>query len=83
MPNDDDRELSFWEKAVWLTFNHWEGEIWEAIHKAKTLFANLIDMVNITQAPNDSYMKNTLRWMAIRSCMMAQMAVVKFITWKD
>lgn len=80
----EEKELSFWEKAVGLTFNHWEGEIFEKINKTKTLFAELIDLVNLNwDMQNWTYMSNLLRGMATKSCITAQMAVVKFITWKD
>lgn len=81
MSTDLKRELTFWEKAVGLTFN--PGWM-ESVNKAKQLFAEVIDMVNEWPvSSDDSYMKNTLKGMAIRSCITAQMAVVKFLTWKD
>lgn len=78
------REMTVWEKAVWLTFNHWEGKIGEDIHTVKTAFAGLIDLIEgWPVSSEDSYLKKAIKDMALKSCMAAQMAVVKFITWKD
>lgn len=74
------KELSFWEKAVGYTFN---PSGYSKVYQAKRLFATLIDLVNPEDAPNGTYMGNLLKWMATRSCITAQMAVVKFLTWKD
>lgn len=86
MPEEIESELTFWEKAVWLKFNpSWDDKVGQA----KKAFANLIDLVQFSNenkksaTERDSYMMNTLRGMAIRSCITAQMAVVKFLTWKD
>ena len=76
--NQVDRELTFGEKAVGLTFNP-SGD--DKVGQTKKSFANLIDTVN--DIPAESYLANTFKGMAIRSCVAAQMAVVKFITWKD
>lgn len=77
-----ERNLTFWEQAVGLTFNPWGLE---SVNRVKKLFAELIDIANDSNkdSDRDSYMKATLRGMAIRSCIAAQMAVVKLITWKD
>lgn len=79
--SENARELTFWEQAVWITFNpSWNKNV----DKTKKMFAEIIDMINNT---NDSvwkgYLWHTCRWMAIRACIEAQMAVVKFITFKE
>lgn len=87
MPEDnsqEEREMTFGEKAVWLTFNHATWELWKSVHSVKKSFAAVIDLINTIGAWQEAtYMSNTLRWMATRACISAQMAVVKYITWKD
>lgn len=83
MTKDASRELTFWEKSVCLTFNHGEGEIGEKIDTVKKAFAWVIDLIKKQSDESDtSYMSNTLYQMAFSTCIAAQMAVVKFITWK-
>lgn len=82
MSNDEpsEKELSFWEKAVGLSFNpFWDDKVLNV----KRLFASVIDVIDYEEGKNNSYMKNILKGIAIRSCITAQMAVVKFLTWKD
>jgi len=76
---------TFGEKAVWKSFNPSKDSKVDAV---KSAFATIIDMIHEHDMlddleQRDSYMKNTLRWMAIRACITAQMACVKFLTWKD
>lgn len=70
--------LTFGQKAVGLTFNP-SGD--EVVHKTKQVFAELIDMVE--EIKTQTYLGNTFKGMAIRSLVSSQMAVVKFITWRD
>jgi len=75
------KEATFWEKAVGYTFNP-SGD--SKVYQVKRLFASLIDLIYDAQSTEKpSYLANTLYWMALRSCITAQMAVVKFLTWKD
>lgn len=79
-------ELTFGQKAVGLTFNHAEGELAEKVTKVKQSFADVIDLIGDPTLPTDtkpSWMYNILRTAAINSCITAQMAVVKWLTWKD
>lgn len=71
-------ELTFGQKAVGLTFNP-SGN--EKVDKVKQSFADIIDMIEDITAL--SYLGNTLKGMAIRACIKAQMAVVKYITFKE
>jgi hypothetical protein len=70
--------LTFGQKAVGLTFNP-SGNV--KVDNVKRKFAEIIDMVeDITVS---SYLGNTLKGMAIRACIAAQMSVVKYLTYKD
>ena len=71
-------ELTFGQKAVGLTFNP-SGD--ELVNKVKQSFADLIDIANGVET--SSYLGNTLKGMAIRGCIEAQMALVKLITYKE
>lgn len=77
------KELTYGEKLVGLSFNHAEGETHDAVHEAKTLCAQLIDMIEDRRNPNDSRVKNSLTTAASMAVLAAQMAVVKVLTWKD
>lgn len=90
----EERELTFGEKAVGLTFNHGEGEIFEHVDSAKKICASAIDMMKeIMDRSNDgdnskyplgsSKERGALSMIAIRKMQDAQMAMVKAITWKD
>jgi hypothetical protein len=77
------KEKTFWEKAVGYTFNpSWDSKVYQA----KRLFATVIDLIHDYDNEYEwqrSYLRNLFSWAAIRSCITAQMAVVKFLTWKD
>ena len=88
----DERELSYGEKAVGLTFNHAEGEVAEHVDSAKKTCAAAIDMMDTIRSRSDegteyplgaSPERKALATIAIRSLQAAQMAMVKAITWKD
>ena len=76
-------EKTYGQKLVGLDFNHAEGQTHDVVHAVKLAFAELIDTVNDQRTPNDSHIKNTLSTFAVTSCLAAQMAVVKVLTWKD
>ena len=83
-------ELTFGQKAVGLTFNHAEGELNKKVHTAKQLNADLIDLIEnhknqITDNGNasSSWIFNVFRTTAFNAVIAAQMAVVKFLTWKE
>lgn len=87
-----ERELSYGEKAVGLTFNHAEGEIADHVNSAKTICAGAIDMMDMIRSRSDegaeyplgaSGERKALSTIAIRKLQDAQMAMVKAITWKD
>mgnify|MGYP003475823771 CR=1 FL=1 len=79
------KELTFGEKAVGLTFNHAEGELNQKVHTAKAAFAAVIDSIGdpSLEVTRPSWMYSVLRTAAINACIAAQMAVVKWLTWKD
>ncbi len=87
-----DRDLTYGEKAVGLTFNHGEGEVHNHINSAKTICASAIDMMHTLRGRSveggdyslgESSERIALATIAIRSLQAAQMAMVKAITWKD
>lgn len=71
-------EPTFGEIAVGLSFN---PSNLSDVDKVKRAFADLIDMCN--NISTFTYLGNTLKGMAIRACIEAQMAVVKLITFKE
>jgi hypothetical protein len=86
MENQTERELTFGEKAVGLTFNP-SGD--EKVNKAKRLMADAIDLlkdVEIEKTKNGNQMtsweSNVFRTNAFNKIVDAQMALVKYITWK-
>lgn len=80
------QELSTGQKAVGLTFNP-SGD--EKVIKAKQLMADAIDILENTHNQVDensqpnSWIKNVLRTAAFNAIIAAQMALVKYLTWKD
>ena len=81
------KELTFGQKAVGITFN--PGGL-EFVNQAKQLSADLIDLIetkyNELTTNSDvrpSWTTNVLRTAAFNAIITAQMAVVKFLTWKD
>lgn len=71
-------EQTFGQKAVGLSFNPSNDS---TVDKVKQTFADVIDLVENIEGK--SYLGNTLKGMAIRACIAAQMAVVKIITFKE
>ncbi len=77
--------MTFGEKAVGLTFNP-SGD--EGVNKAKKLSADLIDLLNEyknvkTQYGILSWTTNVLFTAAFNAIVAAQMAAVKYITFKE
>ncbi len=75
--------LTFGQKAVGLTFNHGEGEIFTQIQEAKQTCANAIDQMDALRENSTSSEFRALSTIAIRKLQSAQMDMVKAITWKD
>lgn len=81
----NDRELTYGEKAVGLTFNP-SGD--PQVHLIKAAYASIIDQLNdfrnsrISEALKDSSERNRLASVAITSAQEAQMWAVKALTWK-
>lgn len=74
------RTLTFGEKAVGLTFNP-SGD--SRVHRAKTLCAELIDMLDLPPETPSSWVSSVFRTAAFNAIIAAQMAVVKYLTWKE
>ncbi len=70
--DEENRELTFGEKVVGLTFNPFGDD---NVTKAKQLMAEVIDLV--------TEKGQGFNQLAIDQLMLAQMAAVKSLTWKD
>lgn len=93
---EENKELTFGQKAVGLKFNLSEDV---TVTKVKQLSAELIDLVEAKrqedldkadfltgetrQVHQQSWLSNVFRTAAFNAIIAAQMAVVKFLTWKD
>lgn len=73
-------ELSFGQKAVWLTFNPGGSD---EVNKFKQIMAVLIDDMNDLRNKTKSQETKRLCSVAITELQWAQMWGVKAITWKD
>ena len=71
-------EPTFGELAVGLSFN---PSALPEVDRVKSSFAQIIDLCN--DVSTFTYLGNTLKGMAIRACIEAQMCVVKLITFKE
>jgi hypothetical protein len=76
------KELTFGQKLVGLSFNP-SGD--DRVGNVKQLFADAIDVIGDPFVDDEkrSYSYNIIRTTAINTCWAAQMAVVKFLTWRD
>ena len=83
---DGVRPQTFGEKAVGITFNP-SGS--DEVHEAKMLAAKQIDLLEkvhiklTNDSANTTWVRNVLRTQAFNALISAQMAVVKYLTWKD
>jgi hypothetical protein len=84
--NEKQRELTLGEKAVGLTFNP-SGD--DKVNKAKQLMADALDLLQQAELEKSDYGKvmqsweaNVFRTNAFNKIVDAQMALVKYITWK-
>lgn len=76
----DNRELTFGEKAVGLTFN--PSGI-EGVDDCKRFYANIIDQLDTLRSKTKSNEVKRLASKAITEAQTAQMWSVKALTWKD
>ena len=79
----EEKELTFGQRAVGLTFNHGEGEIFEAIDLAKKTCGYAIDQMKAIMDTEGRSERAALATIAYRKLQSAQMDMVKAITWKD
>ena len=83
---DGVRPQTFGEKAVGITFNP-SGS--DEVHEAKMLAAKQIDLLEkvhiklTNDSANTTWVRNVLRTQAFNLLVSAQMALVKYLTWKD
>jgi hypothetical protein len=87
MENTVEKELTFGEKAVGLTFNP-SGD--EKVNKAKKLMADALDLLQQAELEKSDYGKiiqswqsNVFRTNAFNKIVDAQMSLVKYITWNN
>jgi len=76
----DEREMTFGEKAVGLSFNP-SGD--NLVHQIKTQFATAIDEMHALRLRTDSAEVKRLASVAITELQGAQMWAVKAATWRD
>ena len=74
-----DRELTFGEKAVGLTFNPSQDP---NVYRCKTAFANVIDNMNNLRSTTEAPEVKRMASVAITEAQTAQMWAVKAITWR-
>ena len=86
MENQVQREMTFGEKAVGLTLNP-SGD--DKVNKAKQLMADALDLLQQAELEKSDYGKVTQSWEAnvfrtnaFNKIVDAQMALVKYITWR-
>ena len=87
MENNTERELSFGEKAVELSFNP-SGD--EKVNKAKKLMAEALDLLREVEQQKTEFGTKTQTWEAnvfrtntFNKIVDAQMSLVKYITWSN
>ena len=87
MENNTERELSFGEKAVGLSFNL-SGD--EKVNKAKKLMAEALDLLREVEQQKTEFGTKTQTWEAnvfrtntFNKIVDAQMSLVKYITWSN
>lgn len=78
--DNSERELTYGEKAVGLTFNP-SGD--SAVTTTKKYFAQIIDDLNSLRSGTDDGEAKRLYSIAITEAQTAQMWAVKAITWKS
>ena len=76
----EQRELTYGEKAVGLTFNPGNNK---DVDKCKQAFANIIDNMNDLRNPTHDAEVKRMCSVAITESQTAQMWSVKAITWKS
>jgi hypothetical protein len=77
--NEEQRELTYGEKAVGLTFNPSNDD---AVSACKAAFAIVINQVNDLRNTTDNAEVKRMCSVAITEAQTAQMWAVKAITWK-
>lgn len=84
---ETERQLTFGEQAVGLSFNT-SGD--EKVNKAKMLMAEAIDLLTEAELEKTkggqavaSWTSNVLKTQAFNTIVTAQMALVKYITWNN
>lgn len=75
------RTLTYGEDCVGLNFNHGEGEVFKKVDKLKTLYAEIIDILNYHRGEHRDE-RARLSSIAITEAMGAQMWAVKAVTKK-
>lgn len=80
MPENEELELTYWQKAVWLTFNP-SGD--EMVIEIKKGYASMIDLLNDLRTDATSGEMKRLLSLAITEAQAAQMRAVKAVTRKD
>ncbi len=80
--NEEQRELTFGEKAVGLKFNHGVGDTHDAVHDIKVKAAAFIDKCNDLRNLTEDSEEKRMYSVAITEAQTAQMWAVKAVTWR-
>ncbi len=75
----DDQKTTYGQRAVGATFNP-SGD--PKVQQVKELYAQIIDILHDDGTPTGNAMGEKLRDMAEHQAILAQMAAVKYVTWK-
>jgi hypothetical protein len=79
---ETDRELTYGEKMVGVSFNPSKNE---KVDQLKKLYAEAIDIVHndIHDKSTGGVQQDTLAVLAVEQSILAQMAAVKSVTWSE
>jgi len=84
MENTEERELTFGEKAVGLTFNpSKDSDVGGMVHRIKEDCAKAIDTMNMYRHNTEDGEKKRMLSVAITELQTAQMWAVKAVTWSN
>lgn len=79
-----DERLTFGQKMVGIKFNPSEGETHDKVHRIKSLYAEVIDIIREQEGgPQRQGLAGDFDVIAIQQAVLAQMAAVKAVTWKE
>ena len=75
----EQKELTYWEKAVGITFNPGKNP---SVNKIKELYAEIIDLLDLARQVSWPWEQWRILSVAITEAQTAQMWAVKWVTWE-